>query len=157
MSYKVDVERVIYSIGHSNLSLDQLFDLLQLYEIEAIADVRRFPTSKKYPHFQRSNLQTELEENSIKYSWLGELLGGYRKSGYQSYMKSESFLKGIEKLIEMAQSQKTAFLCAEKLFLRCYRRFISDYLFQSGWKIIHIFDKNIIYPHKPSGTMQLDF
>lgn len=153
----MDVERVIYSIGHSNLSLDQLLDLLQLYEIKAIADVRRFPTSKKYPHFQRSNLQTELEENSIKYLWLGELLGGYRKGGYQSYMKSESFLKGIEELIEMARSQKIAFLCAEKLFLRCHRRFISDYLFQSGWKIIHIFDENIIYPHKPSDTMQLDF
>ncbi len=128
-----------------------------MYKIEVIADVRRFPTSKKYPHFERQNLQSELEKNKIGYFWLGEFLGGYRKGGYQLYLQSEVFFQGIQELITIAEKQTTAFMCAEKLFFRCHRRFISDQLFQLGWKIIHIYDEKTIYPHKTTDTMPLDF
>ena len=151
-------EKVIYSIGHSNLSIEELLNLLQVYKIEAIADIRRFPTSKKYPHFERQNLQSELEKNKISYTWLGELLGGYREGGYQLYMEIEFFFQGIQELIAIAEKQTTAFMCAEKLFFCCHRRFISDHLLQLGWKIVHIVDEKTAYPHKqPSNTLPLDF
>ena len=150
-------EKIIYSIGHSNHPIDHFISLLQIYKIEVIADVRRFPSSKQHPHFERQNLQSELEKNKIDYFWLGEFLGGYRKGGYQFYMQSEFFSQGITELITLAEKQITAFMCAEKLFFRCHRRFISDHLFQLGWKIIHIVDERTSYPHKPSDTMPLDF
>jgi uncharacterized protein (DUF488 family) len=131
--------------------------LLQIYKIEAIADVRRFPTSKKYPQFERQNFHSELSKNNIQYVWLGEYLGGYRKGGYQLYMQRETFLLGINELIKIAERQVTAFMCAEKLYFRCHRRFIADHLFQLGWKIVNIIDEKITYPHKPTDTMPLDF
>jgi uncharacterized protein (DUF488 family) len=150
-------EKIIYSIGHSNHSIDKFLNLLQVYKIEAIADVRRFPASKKYPHFERQYLQLELEKNKIIYIWLGELLGGYRNGGYELYMQSEFYFQGIQELITIAERQITAFMCAEKLFFRCHRRFISNHLLQLGWKIVHIVDEKISYPHKPSDTLPLDF
>jgi len=150
-------KKIIYSIGHSTHTIDQFLDLLQIYKIKMIADVRRFPTSKKYPHFERQNLQSELEKKKIDYFWLGEYLGGYRKGGYQLYMESELFLKGIHELIATAETQITAFMCAEKLFFRCHRRFISDHLLQLDWQVIHIFDETTTYLHKPTDSMPLDF
>lgn len=137
--------------------MDYFIDLLKNYEINAVADVRRFPTSKKYPHFERYNLQSELETNKINYFWLGEFLGGYRKGGYQLYMQSEFFSQGIHELITLAKKQTTTFMCAEKLFFRCHRRFISDHLLQLGWEVIHIFDEKTTYLHKYADTMPLNF
>ncbi len=151
------LQKIIYSIGHSTLPIDQFLDLLKNYKIKTIADVRRFPTSKKYPHFERQNLKNELNKIEIEYFWLGELLGGYRKGGYQLYMQNESFSQGINELISLAEKHVTAFMCAEKLFFRCHRRFISDHLLQMDWKVTHIFDEKRTYPHKPNDTMPLDF
>ena len=128
-----------------------------MYQIKAIADVRRFPTSKKYPHFERQNLAYELQLRKIDYTWLGELLGGYRKGGYQLYTKSESFLMGLSQLTTLADKQTTSIMCAEKLFFRCHRRFISDQLSQMGSQVIHIIDEKHTYLHKPIDTIQLDF
>lgn len=153
----MNFEKIIYSIGHSTHTIDQFLELLHTYQIKAVVDVRRFPTSKQHPHFERQNLQSELTKNHIDYFWSGEFLGGYRKGGYQLYMQSESFLQGVYQLIAVAQKQLTAFMCAEKLFFRCHRRFISDHLFQLGWKIIHIHDEKTVYPHKTTDTIPLDF
>ena len=150
-------EKIIYSIGHSSLSIDEFLNLLQIYKIKTIADVRRFPTSKKYPHFERQNLQSELKKNKIVYRWLGELLGGYRNGGYEFYMKSEFFFQGIQELITVAEKQITAFMCAEKLFFRCHRRFIADHLQEINWRVVHILDEKTTYPHNPSDTILLDF
>ena len=150
-------EKIIYSIGHSTHPIDHFLDLLKIYKIKAIADVRRFPTSKKYPHFERQNLKNELNKIAIEYFWLGELLGGYRKGGYQLYMQTESFSQGISELISLAEKQLTAFMCAEKLFFCCHRRLISDHLLQLDWNVIHIFDEKRTYPHKPTDTIPLDF
>ena len=153
----MNTEKIIYSIGHSTHPIDEFISLLRIYKIEAIADVRRFPTSKNYPQFERQKLQSELEKIKIDYFWLGEFLGGYRKGGYQLYMQSETFLEGIKQLIALAEKQTTAFMCAEKLFFRCHRRFIADHLLQLNWKVIHIFDATTTYLHKHTDTMPLDF
>jgi uncharacterized protein (DUF488 family) len=150
-------EKLIYTIGHSSQSIDQFLELLHIYQIKALVDVRRFPTSKQHPYFGRHNLQSELEKNKIDYFWLGEFLGGYRKGGYQLYMQSEAFLQGINELTRIAERQNTAFMCAEKLFFRCHRRFIADRLLQLNWKVIHIFDATTTYFHKHADTMPLDF
>ncbi len=73
--------RTIYTIGHSNRSFEEFVKILLSYKISTVIDVRRFPTSKKYPHFERKYLENKLLEHGIKYYWLGELLGGYRDGG----------------------------------------------------------------------------
>ncbi|MDZ7339786.1 MAG: DUF488 domain-containing protein [candidate division KSB1 bacterium] len=144
----MQTERVIYSIGHSNRSMDQFLSLLAGFQIQMIADVRRFPTSKKYPHFERNFLQQALQGQGIEYVWLGEFLGGFRNGGYESYLQTSAFADGLRSLTALAEKKITAFLCAEKLFFRCHRRFIADRLVLCGWTVIHILDTDRIYTHQ---------
>lgn len=148
---------LIYSIGHSSLSIEQFLHVLQCYQIEAIVDVRRFPGSKKYPHFERMRLAENLQHETIAYFWLGEKLGGFRKEGYQAYAKTDHFLSGLQQLINVASKQVTAFMCAEKLFMNCHRRFIADQLLSQKWNVIHIVDENLTYPHFSTDSIPLDF
>ena len=92
----------IYTIGHSNRPLDEFIAILTKYKIEAVADIRRFPTSKRFPWYKRENLEIVLKKNGIKYFWLGDLLGGYRKGGYAQYMITEDYKKGIEEIIRIS-------------------------------------------------------
>lgn len=146
---------VIYSIGHSTRSMAQFLSLLDRFQIRIVADVRRFPTSQKYPHFERNFLQQALQEQGIEYVWLGESLGGFRTGGYESYMQTPAFAAGLSSLAALAQADMTAFLCAEKLFFRCHRRFIADRLVISGWSVIHIIDIDRTLAHQI--TEQLNF
>jgi len=132
--------RLIYSIGHSTRSLDELVELLAAHGIAALADVRRFPRSRKNPQFNRELLEGELPARGIEYRWLGDLLGGYRDGGYQAYLATEEFRRGLAELEGMAAGRRTAFMCAEKLFFRCHRRFIADALVERGWRVLHIIE-----------------
>ena len=69
----------LFSIGHSNQTLDRFLDLLTQHGIEALVDIRRFPGSKKYPHWGQENLAAALQEAGIEYHWI-EALGGRRRS-----------------------------------------------------------------------------
>ena len=90
-----------------------------------MADVRRFPTSKKHPHFSRENLGPALKEAGIEYVFLGEELGGYRRGGYEAYTETEGFRRGLGRLEELAVQGKTAIMCAERDPRGCHRRYIA--------------------------------
>lgn len=94
---------IVYTVGHSNRSLDEFLRLLQKYGITLIIDIRRFPKSRKYPHFNKEYLENILSDSNLKYMWLGDLLGGYRKEGYREYMKTRQYQKGIEKLVKIIE------------------------------------------------------
>lgn len=140
--------KTVYTIGHSTRTIDKLIGILKRYSIELLVDVRRFPYSKKFPWFSRENLCCVLEENGIDYEWHGEALGGYRKGGYSEYTKTHQYSEGINKLIEFANKKVVCIMCAESLWFRCHRRFISDSLVKSGIRVIHIYDLGRIYEHK---------
>ncbi|MEM4658907.1 MAG: DUF488 domain-containing protein, partial [Candidatus Methanosuratincola sp.] len=108
--------------------------------IESVVDVRRFPNSRRNPHFNRNALQISLPERSIAYIWI-ENLGGHRKGGYEEYMKTREFYDGIKTLTAIAEKGKTAVMCAELLWFKCHRRFIAAFLMSQGWRIIHIYDE----------------
>ncbi|MET1128417.1 MAG: DUF488 domain-containing protein [Thermoproteota archaeon] len=139
----------IYTVGHSTRSINEFLDLLKSYGISVVVDVRRWPTSRKHPWFNREELEKALERRGIRYVWLGELLGGYREGGYESYMATESYRRGIEKLLETVRRADgpVAIMCSEKLWFRCHRRFISDTLTSLGYKVIHILDVGRAQPH----------
>lgn len=63
----------VFTIGHSNLPLDPFLGLLAQHRIEALADIRRFPSSKTFPHFNQKTLAAALKEAGIEYHWLGSL------------------------------------------------------------------------------------
>lgn len=128
----------IWDIGHSTQTEEEFIALLQKNRIEAVADVRRFPSSKKFPHFGKEHLEKVLKKNSIDYLWLGEKLGGFRKGGYENWVRTDEFASGISQLEDEALEKRTVFMCAEADFSRCHRKFIIQSLELKGWTVHHI-------------------
>ena len=131
---------IVYTLGTSNRSPEQFLGLLEAFAIEVVIDVRRFPTSR-FEHFKQENLAALLGEKGIGYLYLGVELGGYRRGGYESFMASEQFTTGLERLEEAAEAKRAVILCSERLPWRCHRRFISGRLLQRGWQVSHIIDE----------------
>jgi len=137
----------IYTIGHSTRTLEDFIDILKYCNIELLIDVRHFPGSKKFPWFNKENLEQELPKNQIQYLHFPEL-GGFRKEGYLAFTKTEEFSKGIEKLLEIIDDKTVAIMCAEILWWRCHRRYIANTLVEKKFEVTHIFDKKNIQEHK---------
>jgi uncharacterized protein (DUF488 family) len=144
----------IWTIGHSTRTLEELLGLLSKYRIEAIADVRRFPGSRRYPHFASDALAETLPAHGIAYQWLPQL-GGRRKvqpgspntawrnasfQGYADYIASAEFAAGLDELLTLAAHTRTALMCAEAVWWRCHRSIIADVLKLRGIEVIHIVD-----------------
>lgn len=142
----------VWTIGHSTLAIGDFIHLLEGCEIQALADVRSFPGSRRYPQFNKENLHSSLAAAGIEYFHLPEL-GGRRRArpdsinmswrnesfrGYADYMETAGFELGISKLLDIAAHRRTAIMCAESLWWRCHRSLISDYLKVKGVEVIHI-------------------
>lgn len=130
----------IYTIGSSTRQIDDFICILRKFKIQALVDVRRFPQSR-FNHFTQKSLSLELEGRGIRYFYLGDTLGGFRKKGYEDYTQTQDFATGIEKLKKIATRFVTAFMCAERFPWRCHRRFIAQNLEKGGWRVIHILDE----------------
>jgi len=130
----------IWTIGHSNLSIEKFTALLEENRIQLLADVRRFPTSR-IEHFRREQMEEWLSKRGIRYVWLGERLGGYRRGGYETYTRSKAFLDGLEELLEYARMKRTCIMCMESDPRYCHRRFIAARLEMEGVEVIHILKK----------------
>ncbi|MDH5390608.1 MAG: DUF488 domain-containing protein [Candidatus Bathyarchaeota archaeon] len=131
---------VLWTIGHSNRSIEQIVALLKEHKIEALVDIRSFPTSK-IEHFKKEEMERWLPGHGIKYVWLGKELGGYRQGGYEAHMKTELFREGIEKLLEFARQKRVCIMCMEKNPKYCHRRFLTAYLERKSVEVIHILEK----------------
>jgi len=130
----------IWTIGHSNRSQKTFLEMLESHRIEALVDVRRFPTSK-VEHFKREALTQWLTKHGIQYVWLGEQLGGYRHGGYKAHMRAKLFRDGIERLSAIAKQKRTCIMCLEPKPKYCHRRFISAYLESEDTRVVHITTK----------------
>jgi uncharacterized protein (DUF488 family) len=153
----------VLAIGHSNYPLDRFLALLAQHGVEALVDIRRFPGSRKYPHFHRDNLAAALPKSGVEYHWL-EALGGRRPKrrdespnqglenkgfrNYADYMLTDEFQQGVKTLLQVARRKRKAILCAEGLFWRCHRRLVSDFLAASGVAVQHIMPGGELRPHK---------
>jgi uncharacterized protein (DUF488 family) len=130
----------IWTIGHSNRSVDTFLELLNEHEIQVLVDVRSFPTSK-IDHFKREQMEKWLLEKGVEYVWLGKELGGYRKGGYKRHMQTKLFREGVKKLLKIAKDKRTCMMCMEINPKYCHRRFISTYLEGKKVKVLHIIGK----------------
>lgn len=133
---------ILYTLGTSTRPLDQFFEIMEQYGIRAIADVRRFPSSARHPHFSRQNLEVVTKKRGLAYYWLGDLLGGYRKGGYAAYQGEPAYLRGLEQLEVIATRLLSVIVCAERFPWKCHRFQISLSLRERGWDVIHIIDKD---------------
>ncbi len=132
--------KVIYTLGTSNRTQGEFMGLLREVRAELVCDVRSFPSSSRYPHFDKENLESALAAGGFRYVWLGRELGGYRKGGYLAYMDTDEFREGLEELERLATTRLTVLICAERFPWKCHRRFISAALEERGWDVIHIID-----------------
>lgn len=142
----------LWSIGHSTRPLDELAAMLREAGVTRLADVRRFPGSRRNPQFSAESLAVSLPAAGIEYVPMPEL-GGRRDArpdsphtawrntsfrGYADYMDTPQFAKGRERLMRLAAGQPTAVMCAEAPWWRCHRSLISDDFKARGWRVIHL-------------------
>ncbi len=137
----------IYSIGSSNRQIEEFIDILHHFQIKTLVDVRSFPKSR-LNHFIKENLDQKLNEAGIDYLYLGKELGGYRKGGYEKYILTAHYEKGLSNLEDIGKKNTTAFMCAERLPWKCHRKFIAISLQERGWKVIHIIDEKKVWEPK---------
>jgi uncharacterized protein (DUF488 family) len=160
----------IWTIGHSTRTIEEFLDLLIINDIEVLADVRSFPGSRRYPHFNAKALRESLIDRGIDYLLLKEL-GGRRRSrpdspntvwrneafrGYADYMETAGFKQGIDTLLRFANGKRAAVMCAEAVWWRCHRSLISDYLKALGVTVEHILDvrTNVIHPFTAAARIE---
>ncbi|MGQ9618745.1 MAG: DUF488 domain-containing protein [Candidatus Aminicenantia bacterium] len=135
---KKKVKGEVYDIGHSTREKESFISILKKNQIEVVVDVRRYPRSKNFPHFNREQMEKYLSKEGIVYMWMGESLGGFRKGGYEKWSRTDWFLNGVKELEKIAEKKRTVILCAEGFWMRCHRRFILEKMEKSRWKIKHL-------------------
>ena len=152
----------IWTIGHSTRAAAEFRDVLGSQAIELVADVRRFPGSRRLPQFARAALDDDLRASGIFYQWLPTLGGrraprpdsvntGWRHPafrGYADHILTEEFADGLVELLTLAYGLRTVVMCAELLWWRCHRRLIADVLTTLGITVIHIRDATLTEPHR---------
>jgi uncharacterized protein (DUF488 family) len=154
---------LLYTIGHSTRSFDELVEALRAHGIERLVDIRSFPMSRRLPQFNRENLECELPRRDIDYVWMKEL-GGRRKKirddspntalrsdsfrNYADYMLTPEFRAAAAALVRMAEENPTAYMCAERVYFHCHRMLVSDWLVAHGHEVLHIDAEGPTHLHK---------
>ena len=159
----------LVTIGHSTLAAAAFLAMLTAHRVELVADVRRFPASRRHPQFNREALAEMLASHGFAYLHFPEL-GGRREPkpdspntawreagfrGYADYMETAEFCQGIARLLEAAQARPTAIMCAEKAWRSCHRGLIADHLKASGIEVIHILEAAATEPHPWTAAARL--
>jgi uncharacterized protein (DUF488 family) len=154
-------EKNIWTIGHSTRSLEEFVELLRAFDIIQLVDIRNYPGSKRYPHFNKEALELTMPQNGISYIHLKDLGGrrnpkpgsvntGWRNSafrGYADYMETDNFKNAIEQLENIATKKPTAYMCSEAVWWSCHRSLVSDYMKVRGWNVLHIMATNKATEH----------
>lgn len=153
--------RTLHTVGHSTRGLAEFLGLLRAHDIGAVVDVRRWPTSRRFPHFQKRALREALEEEGIRYLWREEL-GGFRRPSpespntgwrvgafraYADFMLTAEFQRALEQLEALASGARVSLLCAEASPWRCHRQLLADAFVVRGWQVRHITDRGC-EPHR---------
>jgi hypothetical protein len=151
----------VWTVGHSTRSIDEFLRVLAAYRIETVADVRRFPGSRRHPQFGGEALATSLRSQGVEYEWIEQLGGRRRRSdagapsawrhpsfqAYGDHIASPEFAEGLDRLLHLAQASRTAIMCSELLWWRCHRAIISDVLVFAGVAVTHILTAEQSTPH----------
>ena len=152
----------VWTVGHSTRSEEEFLAVLRAWDIEAVADVRRFPGSRRHPQFGTEALASSLHSSGLAYHWIPQLGGRRRPSlppdqwgwrnasfqGYSEYLRTDEFADGLAMLLNMSGACRCAMMCSELLWWRCHRSLVSDVLVFSGFEVMHILGESEARPHK---------
>lgn len=160
----------IWTVGHSNKTIEEFLGILRAHGIERVIDVRRFPASRKWPHFDAGNLERSLREAGIDYVGAPEL-GGRRKAhpdsphsawrveafrGYADFMDTPEFAAGFARVTALGGERRSALMCAEALPWRCHRSLIADALMARDWIALEILSEKEARPRKLPAFARLE-
>jgi uncharacterized protein (DUF488 family) len=148
----------LFTVGHSNQSLPQLIALLQSQGVNAVADVRSMPFSRRLPQFNRPELEAELPRHGLTYVFLGDELGARRdepeaydglQAAYERVAQLPAFQRGLERVITgVTKGLTLALLCAERDPLTCHRAvLVSRHLCNRGLDVQHIHGDGSLESH----------
>ncbi len=153
---------ILRTIGHGTLSAEDFLALVRGAGVEVVADVRRFPGSRRHPHFARDAMEAWLPAGDVAYRWMPDLGGRRRPSAdsphvalrnaqfraYADHMASPAFRAALAELLALADARPTAMLCAESLWWRCHRRLVADHVtLVDGGTIEHLLHDGRLAPH----------
>lgn len=161
---------VILTVGHSTRSIDEFVALLRAHDVDALADVRRYPGSRRHPQFGRDALAEALRAAGIAYEHIEEL-GGRRDAspdspntawrneqfrGYADHMRSRAFARGLARLLDLAQRKRVAVMCAEAVPWRCHRNLLADALLAHEIRVEHLMSPTERREHTLHATARLE-
>lgn len=147
---------VLYTIGHSRRTADQVIDILDAAAVECVVDVRGIPRSRANPHFNIDVLPRTLADADIDYVHVPALGGRRARSraveesvnagwthrafhNYADYATTAAFQRGLDDLLALALQRTCAIMCAEAVWWRCHRRIIADHVLAHGVRVVHLF------------------
>lgn len=153
---------VIWTIGHSTRTAAEFLSLLQVHEIDGVADVRTIPRSRRHPHFSSESLSAMLSERGMAYVHLPGLgglrkpvadssNGGWRNEGFRGYadhMQTLEFRTALDALLTFSCQERVAVMCAEAKWWQCHRQLIADALAATGMEVRHILSAAASAPHE---------
>lgn len=142
----------LYTVGHSTRPIKAFVELLKMFRIKQLVDVRTIPRSRHNPQFDTDQLSETLKAVSIRYVHMPQLGGlrhahrdspntGWRNAsfrGFADYMLQPEFQSGLDRLLKLARLRRTAIMCAEAVPWRCHRSLIADALLVRGVHVEHI-------------------
>ncbi len=155
-------ELVVWTVGHSTRSADELVALLQAHGITRLIDVRTVPRSRHNPQFNVDVLPETLARAGISHRHEPRLGGmrkprpdslntGWRNAGFRGYadhMQTQTFADGLAELQREAATERVAVMCAEAVPWRCHRSLIADALTVRGVQVRHILDSRRADAHR---------
>jgi uncharacterized protein (DUF488 family) len=158
---KVKHSTIVLTIGHSTRAIEEFIDLLQAHAVSRVVDVRTVPRSRHNPQFNKDSLPDSLEEGGLGYVHMPGLGGlrhakrdslnvGWRNAsfrGYADYMQTPEFEQNLEELIQLANQERIAIMCAEAVPWRCHRSLIADALLVHGIRTEDIMSPTIRQVH----------
>ena len=163
-------ETVVLTIGHSTRTLEEFVQLLEIYGLTLVVDVRTVPRSRHNPQFNKETLPTSLKHYGVRYIHMPEIGGlrhpkhesvntawknsGFR--GYADYMQTQEFADSLLKIVALARENRLALMCAEALPWRCHRNLISDALVVRHLKVEHIIGKDSVINHELNSLAQVE-
>jgi uncharacterized protein (DUF488 family) len=145
----------IFTVGHSTRELADFTSVLQAHQMQLLVDIRAFPMSRRLPHFNRERLEMWLPEAGIAYLWMKDLGGRRGKSlkespnvalrndsfrNYADYMLTSQFQAAAAEVAKLAETQRLAIMCAERMWFQCHRMLVSDYFVAQGHTVRHIIE-----------------
>ena len=153
----------IYTIGHSSHPIDRFIELLSTHGVQAVADVRSNPSSKRFPQYNRNELKAALQVRGIQYVFLGRELGARRRekeayaghvARYELIASLPLFREGIERIRSGNEKMTLALMCAERDPLQCHRTILvcRNLPAELRNQVFHILDTGKVEPHADAET-----